>query len=252
MQAFEYKSPTSLADVWSCLDGADGAARLPGGRHRPRPRARNGRTCGRTPSSTSSGCPSSRVIEVLDDEGLRIGALTTLHALARSAEVADRFPVLAEVAGTTASYQVRNRGTVGGNLCLDTRCSYFNQSPFWRAEYPDCRKMGGGSCYVVPAGDGCHALSSCDLATPSDRAGRRGRSCCRGTANAACRSSDLYDEQRSAGDHPRARRGAGRGAGAAGRRCGGLPPFRPRARRSTSPWPRWRWRPAATWRGRAW
>jgi 4-hydroxybenzoyl-CoA reductase subunit beta len=165
VQAFAYQSPTSLADVWSCLDGADGAARLLAGGTDLIPALKRGNVHARTLVDLKR-VPELAGIDVLADGGLRIGALATLHELARSAAVAARLPVLAEVAGTTASYQVRNRGTVGGNLCLETRCAYFNQSPFWRAEHPDCRKMGGGSCYVVPAGDGCHGLSSSDLATP--------------------------------------------------------------------------------------
>jgi 4-hydroxybenzoyl-CoA reductase subunit beta len=165
VQSFAYQSPTSLADVWSWLDGVDGTARLLAGGTDLIPALKRENLRAETLIDIKR-VPELAGIEVLARGGLRIGALTTLHKVARSADVAGRFPILAEVAGTTASYQVRNRGTVGGNLCLDTRCSYFNQSPFWRAEYPDCRKMGGGSCYVVPAGDRCHALSSSDLATP--------------------------------------------------------------------------------------
>ena len=165
MQSFAYESPASLADVWSCLDRADGAARLLAGGTDLIPALKRENVRAGTLIDLKR-VPGLAGIEVLADGGLRMGALTTLHGVARSATVASRFPMLAEAAATTASYQVRNRGTVGGNLCLDTRCSYFNQSPFWRAEYPDCRKMGGGSCYVVPAGEGCHALSSSDLATP--------------------------------------------------------------------------------------
>jgi 4-hydroxybenzoyl-CoA reductase subunit beta len=165
VQSFAYQSPTSLADVWSCLEGAAGAARLLAGGTDLIPALKRENLRVQTLVDLKR-VPELAGIETLADGGLRVGALATLHGLARSAEVAGRFPVLAQAAGTTASYQVRNRGTVGGNLCLDTRCAYFNQSPFWRAEYPDCRKMGGGSCYVVPAGAGCHALSSSDLATP--------------------------------------------------------------------------------------
>jgi 4-hydroxybenzoyl-CoA reductase subunit beta len=165
VQVFAYQSHTSLDDVWTSLEGTDGAARLLAGGTDLIPALKRENLRVQTLVDLKR-VPELAGIEVLADGGLRIGALTTLHGVARSAEVAGRFPILAQVAGTTASYQVRNRGTVGGNLCLDTRCAYFNQSPFWRAAYPDCRKMGGGSCYVVPAGDRCHALSSSDLATP--------------------------------------------------------------------------------------
>lgn len=164
MRDFAYHRPASLAELWSLVETAGGpVSPLAGGTDLVP--ALKLDTLRPAAVADLKRCAELRPgVRDVPDGGLVVGATTTLHALARSPLVATAWPALAEAAATVASYQIRNRGTVGGNLCLDTRCSYYNQSAFWRQEYPDCRKLGGGSCYVVPAGDGCHALSSSDLA----------------------------------------------------------------------------------------
>jgi 4-hydroxybenzoyl-CoA reductase subunit beta len=96
--------------------------------------------------------------------GLRVGASVTLAELADSALVRERYPVLAEAAATVSTPQLRQMGTVGGNLCLDTRCNYYNQSEFWRQARDYCLKKGSEICRVAPNGTGCYAVSSCDTA----------------------------------------------------------------------------------------
>jgi 4-hydroxybenzoyl-CoA reductase subunit beta len=97
-------------------------------------------------------------------EGLAIGALAKISRLAASRDVAERFPVLAEAARVIASPLLRNMGTVGGNLCLDTRCLYYNQSEFWRGALGGCLKKDGEVCHVAPGGRFCWAVFSGDLA----------------------------------------------------------------------------------------
>ena len=96
--------------------------------------------------------------------GLSIGALTTVEAVADSPLVREKFPVLAEAAGTIASPVLRTMGTIGGNLCLDTRCLWYNQSPFWRASCNFCLKKDGNVCHVAPGGQKCWAVFSGDTA----------------------------------------------------------------------------------------
>lgn len=96
--------------------------------------------------------------------GLSIGALARISRLAKSADVAAHFPVLHQAAQVVASPQIRNMGTVGGNLCLDTRCLYYNQSEFWRCSIGGCLKKDGVVCHVAPGGDTCWAAFSGDLA----------------------------------------------------------------------------------------
>lgn len=163
MHEYEYRRPESLRELWDLFGQVHGEVGLLAGGTDLVPALKRGLA---TPTILADikQLPELQGIVPTEGGGVRVGATVTLHALARSPEMTSTYPVLAEAAGTVASYQVRNRGTVGGNVCLDTRCAYFNQNPFWRAEYPDCRKTGGSSCYVAPGMDGCHALSSSDLA----------------------------------------------------------------------------------------
>jgi 4-hydroxybenzoyl-CoA reductase subunit beta len=100
--------------------------------------------------------------------GLSIGALTTLDTVAQDPSVRKHYPILARAAAAVASPQVRHKATLGGNICLNSRCWFYNRSPFWRAEYPECRKASGkNKCYVVPSSRrGCFALQSGDTVGP--------------------------------------------------------------------------------------
>jgi 4-hydroxybenzoyl-CoA reductase subunit beta len=96
--------------------------------------------------------------------GLRLGALATLTEVAEHPAVAARWPSLARSAGLVSSPPLRNAGTIGGNLCVDTRCNYYNQSDFWRASVGYCMKKDGDICLVAPGSRVCWALSSSDTA----------------------------------------------------------------------------------------
>ena len=100
-----------------------------------------------------------------DAEGLEIGASVTLAQLAEHAAVASLYPVVAEAAASIAGPTHRNMGTVGGNLCLDTRCIFYNQSEWWRSANNHCLKTTGDMCHVAPKSRGvCFATFSGDLA----------------------------------------------------------------------------------------
>src|SRR5262252_5365930 len=71
---------------------------------------------------------------------------------------------LAKAASLVAGPQLRNMGTIGGNLCLDTRCTYYNQTFFWREALGFCLKKDGVHCHVVPQGKRCVAAHSSDVA----------------------------------------------------------------------------------------
>jgi 4-hydroxybenzoyl-CoA reductase subunit beta len=98
------------------------------------------------------------------DDGLHLGPLVTLSDLAADAVVLRDFPGLAKAASLVASPQIRNMGTLGGNLCLDTRCTYYNQTLFWREALGFCLKKSGTVCHVVPQGKRCVAAHSSDVA----------------------------------------------------------------------------------------
>jgi len=82
--------------------------------------------------------------------GLRIGALATLHDLASSSMIRERYPVLCKAATEVGAYAHQVMGTLGGNLCQGNRCRFYNQSAFWRSVRPLCYKTGGRVCHVVP------------------------------------------------------------------------------------------------------
>jgi 4-hydroxybenzoyl-CoA reductase subunit beta len=108
------------------------------------------------------GLTSTRGIAV--NGGLRLGAMATLSEVAAHAGVASRWPAVAKAAGLVSSPPLRNAGTIGGNLCVDTRCTYYNQTEFWRASIGYCMKRDGDICLVAPGSDKCWALSSSDTA----------------------------------------------------------------------------------------
>ena len=98
-------------------------------------------------------------------EMLEIGASVTLSELARHPQVVAHYPVVARAAHVIAGPTHRNMGTVGGNLCLDTRCIYYNQSEWWRTANHHCLKTTGDICHVAPKSHGvCFATFSGDLA----------------------------------------------------------------------------------------
>src|SRR5579859_2367687 len=96
------------------------------------------------------------------EQGTEIGALTTLHEIEHSAILRERYPVLVEAARTVASPLIRHMGTIGGNICLDTRCLWYNQSLTWRKSCGFCIKKDGDLCHVAPGGTKCWAAFSAD------------------------------------------------------------------------------------------
>ena len=102
-------------------------------------------------------------VEGTDGE-IRLGALCTIDELARDATVRARLPALADACGQIAGPQLRRMGTLGGNLCLDTRCVYVNQTYFWRSALGFCLKKDGTACHVVARGQRCVAAASNDTA----------------------------------------------------------------------------------------
>jgi len=100
-----------------------------------------------------------------DAHAIEIGASVTLAELAAHPAVAEHYPVVAQAAAFIAGPTHRNMGTVGGNLCLDTRCLFYNQSEWWRSANNHCLKTTGEICHVAPKSRGvCFATYSGDLA----------------------------------------------------------------------------------------
>jgi 4-hydroxybenzoyl-CoA reductase subunit beta len=108
----------------------------------------------------------SRELRYLREEGglFKLGALCSIDELARSSLLGSRLPALADACSQIAGPQLRRMGTLGGNLCLDTRCVYVNQTYFWRSALGFCLKKDGTACHVVAGGKRCVAAASNDTA----------------------------------------------------------------------------------------
>ncbi len=113
-----------------------------------------------------AGIPELHGVAETQAGGLRIGAATTITQLAEWALTVPRWSALGDAALKTSSPLLRNTGTVGGNLCLDTRCSFYNQPAIFRARWGACLKLGGDVCHAVRRSTTCHAVYSGDLAGP--------------------------------------------------------------------------------------
>ena len=105
-----------------------------------------------------------RFISYDERGGLEIGALATLTEVARHGAIRARFSALAEAAGAVSTPQLRNMGTIGGNVCVDTRCNYYNQNLDWRKALGYCMKKDGDVCRVALSSPKCVAVNSSDTA----------------------------------------------------------------------------------------
>jgi 4-hydroxybenzoyl-CoA reductase subunit beta len=103
-----------------------------------------------------------RRVDDVPGRGIELGALVTLTCIEESALLRERYPVLVEAVKTVASPILRNMGTIGGNVCLDTRCVWYNQSLTWRKSCGFCIKKDGDLCHVAPGGKKCWAAFSAD------------------------------------------------------------------------------------------
>jgi 4-hydroxybenzoyl-CoA reductase subunit beta len=99
-----------------------------------------------------------------EDGVVRIGPTASLHAVASNPVVHAHLPALATAAGLVSTPHLRRMGTIGGNLCLDTRCTYYDQNYHWRKSIDFCMKKDGAICWVAPNSRRCWAVSSSDTA----------------------------------------------------------------------------------------
>ena len=161
MQEFKLQRPKSIAEAAALLATEPGARLLAGGTDLV-PNLRRG--IERPPLLIDLARVPHFADIAFADAGLSLGAGVTLAQLAADARVAADYPALAEAARSVAGPAHRSVATVGGNLCLDTRCVFYNQSEWWRATNEFCLKRGGQVCHVAPQGQRCHAAFCADLA----------------------------------------------------------------------------------------
>lgn len=159
---FELEEPTSVDDAVSLLAKHGERARLMAGGTDLMPNMKHEIE---TPDVVI-GLWRVRELRGVHDRGdhFDIGPLTTLDALSCDPLVTAHLPSLAEACAQVAGPQLRRMGTIGGNVCLDTRCVYINQSYFWRQALGFCLKKDGSVCHVVAGGRRCVAAACNDSA----------------------------------------------------------------------------------------
>lgn len=158
---FQYKSPASVAEAARILAGegpqgmliAGGTDLLPNMKRRQQ-----------TPATLISLARVEGLKKIANGSGLTLGAGLTLTEVVASGAVREQYRGLYQAAAQVASPHLRNMGTLGGNLCLDTRCNYYNQNEDWREAIGYCMKKEGKTCWVATASKRCLAVSSTDTA----------------------------------------------------------------------------------------
>lgn len=161
LQEADYHAPSSLKEACSILAEHGGKAKVLGGGTDVLAACKL-RNVNPTLFLSLSSIPELKGIHYQEGECLRIGAMTSLHDLRCDASISEHYPALSEAAAFVGSTQLQNMGTIGGNLCLNTRCIYYNQSERWRRSRDVCFKMGGHLCLAVPKGKKCYAVFSGD------------------------------------------------------------------------------------------
>jgi 4-hydroxybenzoyl-CoA reductase subunit beta len=158
---FGFRSPASAAEAAKILS-AEGpqAAVIAGGTDLlPNMKRRH-----QTPSTLVSLARIESLKKVVNGSGAALGAGLTLNEVVASSMVREKYAGLYQAAAQVATVHLRNMGTLGGNLCLDTRCNYYNQNYEWRKAIDFCLKKDGEICWVATASKRCVATSSTDCA----------------------------------------------------------------------------------------
>jgi len=98
------------------------------------------------------------------DDGLHIGAMASLRAVKTADVVREKYPALARAIEDVSAPSMHHQSTIGGNICQNTRCQFYNQSEFWKSGLDPCFKMGGERCHAAPGAKKCNSVYQGDLA----------------------------------------------------------------------------------------
>ena len=159
---FEFRAPRSLEEAARILDGQGSQAMPLAGGTDLLPNMKRRQQVPRTLISLRGIEELTRV--QIDHSGSRLGACLTLAEIAADARFRNGLTALAQAAALVATPHIRNMATLGGNLCLDTRCNYYDQNYEWRKAINFCLKKDGDTCWVAPGSPKCMAVSSTDTA----------------------------------------------------------------------------------------
>jgi len=159
---FRYLAPRTLADAAAVLAGeAPGDAMLLAGGTDLLPNMKRRQQVPRVVVGLRG---VSELRRAANGNGMRLGAGLTLTDLVRDSRIRQSYPALWQAAAQVATPHLRNMATIGGNICLDTRCNYYDQNYEWRKAIDFCMKKDGEICWVAPGSDICLAVSSTDTA----------------------------------------------------------------------------------------
>ncbi len=158
---FDYRAPRSVAEAVSILAGEGPAAMLIAGGTDLLP---NMKRRHQTPKVLVSLRGVDELKTVSNGSGIVLGSALTLGKITQEKKIKEQFTALHQAAAQIATPHLRNMGTLGGNLCLDTRCTYYNQNYEWRQAIGFCLKKDGQTCWVATASKRCVAVSSTDSA----------------------------------------------------------------------------------------
>ncbi|HSL22880.1 MAG TPA: FAD binding domain-containing protein [Vicinamibacterales bacterium] len=161
LPGFRYRAPRTLVDAAAWLaEEPDNTMLLAGGTDIiPNMKRRQ-----QTPATLIGLRRVTELTGIHNGDGLRIGACVTLSNLVADRRIRQECPGLWQAAAQVATPHLRNMGTIGGNLCLDTRCTYYDQNYEWRKSIGFCMKKDGGTCWVATSSPKCLAVSSTDTA----------------------------------------------------------------------------------------
>ena len=158
---FRHSAPSELGEALAILAAEGPAARPTAGGTDLLPNMKRRQ---QTPAVLVSLRRIDALRQVRNGDDLVLGATLTLTDVVRSALVRERHAALWQAASLVATPHLRNMGTLGGNLCIDTRCNYYDQSLEWRRAISFCMKKDGEVCWVAPGSPRCLAVSSTDTA----------------------------------------------------------------------------------------
>ena len=159
---FEYRAPREISEAVKMIAGAGPEGQFVAGGTDLYPNMKRRQQTPRTVISVMR-VPELNQITGDGKSGIRIGASVTLTDIVEHPIINRDYPVIAHAARTISTPILRNMGTIGGNLLLDTRCNYYDQNYEWRKGINFCLKKDGDVCWVAPGSSKCWAVQSSDL-----------------------------------------------------------------------------------------